>query len=290
MHALKLRCPTSLHSLGLHVLIAIAIALGSVHGIAEAALAHVAADSGVGALTVRPILGLQMGSCAPADSWPLVAESAGYVELVSVSTDGSSSTCVEVGPAVLTARHFDAAGVDEHTGFWSGVEQTGWPVMLRLTKDGIAALGVVLAECRRSAPTCPFTFGRGGTVVVAVGRDVVSPPLDVDTLARVLGDGFLPVTLPSASVADAVVEQVTSRAASTGAVPDGPQHSSSAWRYGALIGLGVLGSLIGLFVWSTSRNIGRYRASLEPAPDLRRADDGDSDPTGGSPNGGTIWP
>lgn len=44
-----------------------------------------------------------------------------------------------------------------------------------------------------------------------------------------------------------------------------------------------------LFLWVTARNARRYGESFQAPEDLRRADDS-TDPTGGSPNGGWIWP
>jgi len=48
-----------------------------------------------------------------------------------------------------------------------------------------------------------------------------------------------------------------------------------------------IGSVVG-FVVATARNADRYAESLQPPEDLRRAGEG-SNPSGGSPNGGTIW-
>jgi len=52
---------------------------------------------------------------------------------------------------------------------------------------------------------------------------------------------------------------------------------------------GVFIAVVVGFVVATARNSDRYAESLRPPDDLRRADES-SNPSGGSPNGGTIWP
>jgi hypothetical protein len=64
--------------------------------------------------------------------------------------------------------------------------------------------------------------------------------------------------------------------------------------YPLLVLAGVVFIIVGVaavvgFVVATARNSERYAESLQPPDDLRRADES-SNPTGGSPNGGTIWP
>lgn len=57
---------------------------------------------------------------------------------------------------------------------------------------------------------------------------------------------------------------------------------SWAWIAGAV-------AVIVTFVVVAAWNVRRYAESFEPPDDLKRADES-CDPTGGSPNGGWIWP
>jgi hypothetical protein len=57
----------------------------------------------------------------------------------------------------------------------------------------------------------------------------------------------------------------------------------------SIVFAGVFIAVVAGFVVATARNSERYAESLQPPDDLRRADQS-SNPTGGSPNGGTIWP
>ena len=53
------------------------------------------------------------------------------------------------------------------------------------------------------------------------------------------------------------------------------------------VALGVL--VVVAFVWASVRNSRNYEEFFQPPDDLKRADQR-IDPTGGAPNGGSIWP
>lgn len=58
---------------------------------------------------------------------------------------------------------------------------------------------------------------------------------------------------------------------------------------GAIVLVAVSVAAVVAFIVVSAKNSHRYEESLRPPVDLRRADQ-QSDPTGGTPNGGTIWP
>jgi hypothetical protein len=56
-----------------------------------------------------------------------------------------------------------------------------------------------------------------------------------------------------------------------------------------IIFVGVFIAAVVGFVVASVRNADRYAESLQPPEDLRRADQS-SNPSAGSPNGGSLWP
>lgn len=154
-----------------------------------------------------------------------------------------------------------------------------------MTSDGATRAAPLISDCEQERPRCRASLGNGGHVDVAFGDTAISAPIDAGGLAAFAG-GVLGVFVASEAEASALADRINSRASAQNS--DADQTGLIDDLFPIVFLVGAL-SVVATFLWPTARNARRYGASFEHPADLRRAGER-TDPTGGSANGGGIWP